>query len=116
MTGQTARRLPGTASSPPAGGSDRDANNRAVPIHGAEGFAAMRRAGRLAALTLDHVTPLVVPGVSTGELDRLIDEFMRKNGGLAATLGYKGYPKSCCISVNHVVNHGIPSDDKLLAP
>jgi methionyl aminopeptidase len=87
---------------------------RGVPIHGAEGFAAMRRAGQLAAETLDYITPFVVPGVSTGELDNLIDAFMRRHGGIPATLGYKGYPKSCCISVNHVVNHGIPSDDKRL--
>lgn len=89
-------------------------SERAVPIHGEDGFAAMRRAGRLAALTLDHITPFVTAGVSTGELDRRINAFMREHGGIAATLGYKGYPKSCCISINHVVNHGIPSDDRRL--
>jgi methionyl aminopeptidase len=75
----------------------------------------MRAAGRLAAATLDHVTPFVRPGVSTAELDQIIDGFMRRHGGIPATLGYKGYPKSCCISINHVVNHGIPSEDKRLA-
>jgi methionyl aminopeptidase len=93
---------------------DRDGTHRSVPLHGAEAFAAMRRAGRLAAETLDFVTSHVRHGVSTGELDRLIEGFMREHGGVPATLGYRGYPKSCCISVNHVVNHGIPSDDKRL--
>jgi methionyl aminopeptidase len=93
---------------------DREGTKRPVPLHGPDAFAAMRRAGRLAAETLDFVTPYVVPGVSTGELDRLIEGFMREHGGVPATLGYRGYPKSCCISVNHVVNHGIPSDEKRL--
>jgi methionyl aminopeptidase len=93
---------------------DRDATRRTVPLHGPEAFAAMRRAGRLAAETLDFVTPFVRPGVSTGEIDRWIAGFMRDHGARSATLGYRGYPKSCCISVNHVVNHGIPSDDKRL--
>ncbi|MEK0082799.1 type I methionyl aminopeptidase [Benzoatithermus flavus] len=93
---------------------DRDGTKKPVPLHGPEAFAAMRRAGRLAAETLDFITPYVVPGVSTGELDRLIEGFMRDHGGVPATLGYRGYPKSCCISVNHVVNHGIPSDEKRL--
>ena len=93
---------------------DKEGTKKPVPLHGPEAFAAMRRAGRLAAETLDFVTPFVVPGVSTGELDRRIDGFMREHGAVPATLGYRGYPKSCCISVNHVVNHGIPSDDKRL--
>lgn len=93
---------------------DKDGTRRTVPLHGPEAFAAMRRAGRLAAETLDHITPYVRPGVSTGELDRRIEAFMREHGATPATLGYRGYPKSSCISVNHVVNHGIPSDDKIL--
>ena len=93
---------------------DKEGTKKPVPLHGPEAFAAMRRAGRLAAETLDFVTPFVVQGVSTGELDRRIEGFMRDHGAIPATLGYRGYPKSCCISVNHVVNHGIPSDDKRL--
>jgi methionyl aminopeptidase len=53
--------------------------------------------------------------VSTGALDRAIEAFMRAHGAVPATLGYRGYPKASCISVNHVVNHGIPSDEKKLA-
>lgn len=93
---------------------DRAGGNRAVPIHGPEAFAAMRRAGELAARTLDHVTPFVQIGTSTAELDRIIDRFIRDHGGVPATLGYKGYSKSCCTSVNHVVNHGIPSETEIL--
>jgi len=93
---------------------DVGGTGKPVPIHGPEAFEAMRRAGRLAAETLDFITPYVRPGISTGELDRLIDAFIRDHGAVPATLGYRGYPKSCCISVNHVVNHGIPSDDKIL--
>ena len=94
---------------------DRAGTGRPVPIHDGAAFAAMREAGRLAAMTLDHVTPMVEVGVSTGALDRAIEAFMRDHGGVPATLGYRGYTKSSCISVNHVVNHGIPSDDKRLA-
>lgn len=94
---------------------DKAGTGRLVPIHGADDFARMRAAGKLAAMTLDHVTPMVRAGVSTGELDREIEAFMRSHGGVPATLGYRGYTKSSCISVNHVVNHGIPSDDKKLA-
>ncbi|MCB1884053.1 MAG: type I methionyl aminopeptidase [Geminicoccaceae bacterium] len=91
--------------------SDREGS---VPIHGEAAFAAMREAGRLAAMTLDDVTPHVVPGATTAALDRRIDAFMRDHGGVPATLGYKGYPASSCISINHVVNHGIPSEGKRL--
>ncbi len=93
---------------------DKDGTRRLVPLHGPEAFAAMRAAGRLAAETLDFVTPFVRGGVSTGELDRRIADFVQAHHATSATLGYRGYPKSCCISVNHVVNHGIPSDDKRL--
>jgi methionyl aminopeptidase len=93
---------------------DKAGTGKPVPVHGPEAFEAMRRAGRLAAMTLDHVTPFIKPGVSTGELDERIDAFMRAHGGVPATLGYRGYPKSSCISVNHVVNHGIPDEKKKL--
>src|ERR1043166_301833 len=76
-------------------------------------FAGMRRAGRLAAETLDMVTPYVVPGVTTEELDRLCHEFILKNNAIPAPLGYKGFPKSICTSINQVVCHGIPGPKKL---
>ena len=84
-----------------------------IPIHGPEGFAGMRRAGRLAAATLDFITAHVRPGITTDELDRLCDAFMRDHGAVPATLGYQGYTKSSCISRNHVVCHGIPGAERL---
>jgi methionyl aminopeptidase len=92
-----------------------DDQGRRVKLYGPEDFAAMRRAGRVAADTLDFITPHVRPGISTGALDRLLDGFMRERGAVAATLGYRGYRHASCISVNHVVTHGVPDDEKILA-
>src|SRR5213596_3242793 len=96
---------------------DRDAGivgrHGAIKLHGAEGFAGMRAAGRLAATILDALVPHVVPGVTTGELDDIVHRMTLDAGGVPATLGYRGYTKSCCTSVNHVVCHGIPGDRKL---
>lgn len=91
-----------------------NAEERRVVIHGAESFEGMRRAGRLAAETLDYITPRVVPGTTTEELDRLCHAFILDHGAVPAPLGYRGFPKSICTSVNHVVCHGIPSDRKVL--
>jgi methionyl aminopeptidase len=88
---------------------------RVIPIYNADDFAAMRRVGALAAATLDFIAPRVVPGVSTAELDRLCDEFMRQHGAVPATVGYKGYRHASCISPNYVIAHGIPADDVILA-
>jgi methionyl aminopeptidase len=86
-----------------------------ITLHDSQDFESMRRAGRLAAETLDMITPHVVPGAVTDDLDKMIELYITKNGAIPATLGYKGYPKSSCISINHVVCHGIPSKDKKLA-
>ena len=91
------------------------AEERQIVLHGAEGFAGMRQAGQLAAETLDYITPHVQAGISTGELDRLCHEYIVAREAKPAPLGYKGYPKSICTSINHVVCHGIPSPDKKLA-
>ena len=73
-------------------------------------FEKMRVAGSLAAKTLDEVTSFVRPGVSTNKLDTICYEHIRDNGGFSAPLYYRGFPKSCCTSVNHVVCHGIPTE------
>ncbi|AKH42408.1 Methionine aminopeptidase [Croceibacterium atlanticum] len=80
-----------------------------IKLHGPEGFEGMRKAGRLAAEILDALVPMVQPGVSTEELDRVVREMTLDGGAVPATLGYRGYTHSCCISINHVVCHGIPS-------
>lgn len=82
-------------------------------LHGPEDFAAMRKAGRLAAEVLDYITPYVQPSVTTDELDRLCHEYILAHNAIPAPLGYRGYPKATCISPNHVVCHGIPGDKKL---
>ncbi len=85
-----------------------DALPPGIVIHGPEEFEGMRRAGRLAAECLDMITEHVVKGVTTGELDRLCHNFIVSRGATPAPLGYRGFPKSICTSVNHVVCHGIP--------
>jgi methionyl aminopeptidase len=80
-----------------------------IKLHGPEGFEGMRKAGRLAAEILDALPALVVPGASTEAIDTAVREMMLDGGAVPATLGYRGYTHSCCISINHVVCHGIPS-------
>ena len=87
---------------------------KSIPLHDEEGFSAMRAAGRIAADTLDFIAPHVKPGVSTATLDALCEDFMRAAGSVPATIGYHGYQHASCISVNHVVTHGIPSKTKIL--
>lgn len=83
-------------------------NTGAIKLHGEEAFAGMRAAGRLAAETLDMIIPHVRPGVSTEELDRICHEHIVAAGAVPAPLNYRGFPKSICTSINHVVCHGIP--------
>lgn len=86
---------------------------RSIKIHDAESFDGMRAAGRLAAETLDFIAPHVVPGVRTDELDQLCETFVRDHGAIPAPLNYRGFPKSICTSINHVVCHGIPGPKRL---
>lgn len=85
-----------------------------IKIHTPDDFDGMRKAGRLAAETLDFITPHVVPGVSTETLNQLCHDFIVQAGAIPAPLGYRGFPKSICTSVNHVVCHGIPDEKKKL--
>jgi methionyl aminopeptidase len=80
----------------------------AIKLYGADGFEGMRRAGRIAAEVLDALVPLVVPGVSTAALDDFAREAIVAAGAVPINIGYKGYQHATCISVNHVVCHGIP--------
>lgn len=84
-----------------------------IRIHEPSDFAGMRRAGQVAAGLLDEIAPLVQPGVTTGALDDFIRNRIEALGVVSATIGYRGYQHATCISVNHVVCHGIPGD-KLL--
>ena len=81
-----------------------------IEIHGPDAFAAMRKSGRFTAEILDFITPYVKPGITTGELDRLCHGYHTAHDATPGPLNYRGYPKSICTSVNHVVCHGIPGD------
>jgi len=81
--------------------------------HGPEGFAGMRAAGQLAAATLDLLVDFVKPGITTQAIDDLVRRNFIEHGAVPATLFYKGYSKSSCTSINHVVCHGIPNDKPL---
>jgi methionyl aminopeptidase len=89
------------------------APDQPIKLYGPEAFAAMRKAGQLAAQALDLLVPMVVPGVTTEELDERIYAFAVAHDAIPAPLYYRGYPKSICTSINHVVCHGIPSAKRL---
>jgi len=93
--------------------STAHARSGAIKLHGPEAFAGMRAAGKLAADILDAITPHVVPGVETEEIDRLVYDLTIEGGAVPATMNYRGYTHSSCISINHVVCHGIPGSRTL---
>lgn len=76
-------------------------------------FAGMHKAGRLAAEILDRIIPMIEPGLDTATLDKAIEDMVTEAGATSATIGYKGYKHASCISINHVVCHGIPSEKRL---
>ncbi|WP_428239929.1 type I methionyl aminopeptidase [Gynuella sp.] len=86
-----------------------------VTIKTSEEIEKMRIAGKLAADVLEMISPYVAPGISTGELDKICHEYIvQEQKAIPAPLNYKGFPKSICTSINQVICHGIPSDDKIL--
>ncbi|RAI42863.1 type I methionyl aminopeptidase [Rhodoplanes roseus] len=87
--------------------------NGQIKLHGPEAFAGMRKAGQLVARCLDMLVPEVKPGVPTDRINQLVFEFGMDHGAYPATLMYRGYTKSTCTSINHVVCHGIPNDKPL---
>jgi methionyl aminopeptidase len=88
-------------------------NTGAIRLYGPEAFEGLRKAGRFAAECLDAVTELARPGVTTQEIDDFIFAYAVDRGAQPATLNYRGYNKSVCTSINHVVCHGIPNDKPL---
>ena len=106
---QTARReVPSSIEVPYYVRESRWQQRSEVEVKDADTIAAMRIAGRLAALALAEVGRHVVPGVTTDELDRIGHEFLCDHGAYPSTLGYRGFPKSLCTSLNEVICHGIP--------
>ncbi|MEM7718953.1 MAG: type I methionyl aminopeptidase [Pseudomonadota bacterium] len=84
-----------------------------IRIYEQDDFAGMHRAGALAARILDDIAPMVEPGTKTGSIDEAITRMVDEAGATSATIGYKGYQHASCISVNHVVCHGIPGEKRL---
>ncbi|GGC36108.1 methionine aminopeptidase [Siccirubricoccus deserti] len=93
---------------------DAIAPRQSIKLHAPEDFVGMRAAGRLAAAALDMITAHVRAGVTTAELDRICHAFVLEHGGTPASLGYRGYAHATCISLNHVVCHGIPGERRLM--
>lgn len=84
-----------------------------IRIYTEQEFAAMRKAGRLGAEVLDMITPHVQPGISTEEINTICHDYIIGQGAIPAPLNYRGFPKSVCTSINHVVCHGIPGEQRL---
>ena len=84
-----------------------------IKLYGSEAFAGMRKAGRLVAECLDTLVPAIKPGMPTDAIDRMVFEFAMDHGARPATLMYRGYTRSTCTSINHVVCHGIPNEKPL---
>ena len=88
--------------------------NDSIPINSIKDFAGMRKAGALSANILDQLKDIICPGISTEKINEFCHNLIIKNKATPAPLGYKGFPKSICTSVNHIVCHGIPSEEKIL--
>ena len=88
--------------------------NKDIPIYSSKDFEGMRKAGSLAAKILDELKSIIKPGISTLEINDYCHKMIIKRNAIPAPLNYKGFPKSICTSVNHVVCHGIPSQSKIL--
>lgn len=88
-------------------------NTGQIRLYGPEDFEGMRRASQITAQCLDELVALVKPGVTTQEIDDFVYEFGKQRGAVPATLNYRGFMKSCCTSINHVVCHGIPGPKPL---
>src|SRR5262245_22282581 len=81
-----------------------------IYVRSEEEIATIRASARIVAGCLDHLERITAPGVTPNQLDREAEQFVRDHGALPAFKGYRGYPATLCVSVNHVVVHGIPND------
>lgn len=83
-------------------------------VYAPKDFKRLRAAGDVVARCFEYISPFIKAGISTGEIDRMVAEFLKANGARSSDLGYQGYPKNICTSVNDVIVHGIPSDTVIL--
>ena len=102
------RQVPATIQRPPYVGKEAPEPYRGSAVQTAETIERMRVAGRIAARAMRAAAAAIAPGVTTDELDRVGHEFLMDHGAYPSTLGYRGFPKSLCTSVNEVICHGIP--------
>jgi len=107
------RAVPDSIARPEYVGRDAPSRYAGPEVKDADTIERMRVAGRIAAQALQEVGRHVAPGVTTDELDRVGHDFLVANGAYPSTLGYKGFPKSLCTSINEVICHGIPDDTEL---
>lgn len=107
------REVPRAIARPPYVGLDAPPPYTGDNTYTEDEIARIRAAGRIASRALDAVEAAVRPGVTTDELDRIAHDYVTSHGAYPSTLGYRGYPKSCCTSVNEVICHGIPDDTVL---
>lgn len=107
------RSVPGDIVRPPYVGKATPPAHQGGDVYDAESIAKIRRAGRISSLALDLIGTVLKPGMTTDEIDRIGHEFVLDHGAYPSTLGYRGYPKSLCTSVNEVICHGIPDDTVL---
>ena len=83
-------------------------------VYAPKDFKRLRAAGDIVARCFDFIAPHIHSGISTGDIDRMVAEFLKSSGARSSSFGYKGFPKHCCTSVNDVIVHGIPSDTDIL--
>lgn len=83
-------------------------------VYAPKDFKRLHAAGDVVARCFEYISPNIKAGISTGEIDRMVAEFLKANGARSSDLGYQGYPKNICTSVNDVIVHGIPSDTVIL--
>lgn len=107
------RPVPGSVVRPEYVGRARPVEGREPNVKSPETIEAMRHAGRIAARALAAAAAAIAPGVTTDEIDRVGHEYLLDHGAYPSTLGYKGFPKSLCTSVNEVICHGIPDSRRL---
>lgn len=88
-------------------------NTGAIKIYNDDDFAGMRKASQITAKCLDELSHMIKPGVTTQAIDDFVEAFGKEHNAVAATLNYRGFTKSCCTSINHVVCHGIPNEKPL---
>lgn len=107
------RAVPNSIVRPPYVGKATPPAHVGGDIYDAESIEKIRRAGRISSQALDLIGTLLKPGMTTDEIDRIGHEFVLDHGAYPSTLGYRGYPKSLCTSLNEVICHGIPDDTVL---